>query len=245
MARRNRKLSKAGPIKINLKSGWVFMDASTANGGVHHKRTEIDQHREGDGLVKVWQTEKVVDHEEMVKRVDALPKRVDYILRKHCSRVGRFYFADEAQFEKVMGDIAELKQQAALVNREASQAGCARRAHISLIPAEINLAHEAAAREVAHTIQTTLQDLLDVIQAGDIGRPFERVMLRAKNLDKLAVGICAESIKFAIEEAKDAKKAIREKLKLGQTPESAAKAADTDMLQAAIDMFAPLTKGGE
>ncbi len=83
--------------------------------------------------------------------------------------------------------------------------------------------------------------MMAVLKAGEIGRPFDKVMLRMKNLEKLAVGICAESIVFARDEAKDARKQIREALKMGRTPESAAKAADTDMIQAAIDMFAPLS----
>jgi hypothetical protein len=139
-----------------------------------------------------------------------------------------------------MAEVAELKKKAALVNAEARRDGCARRAYVSICSSQINLANEDAAREVAHTIQTTLGDMLDVLKRGEILRPFDAVMLRMRNLEKLAVGICAESIVFARDEAKAARKEIRSWIKQGQTPASAAKHAETDMLQAAIDMFAPL-----
>ena len=105
---------------------------------------------------------------------------------------------------------------------------------------EYDLAHEAAAREVAHTIQTILDDMLTVIKTGDIGRPFEKVMLRMKNLERLAVGICAESIVFARDEAKEAKKAIREGIRDGKSPKKAAARVEVGCIQAAIDLFAPL-----
>lgn len=231
--------------KIDLKSGFIMLDVSSASGGVTYQREVLDERRtaNGEGTEKTWKTIKIVDHDDLVRKVDACAKRADYILRKHCSRFGRFWFADEAQKALVMADLVELRNQAVLANTEARIGGCARRCYVSIVPTEINLAHEDAAREVAHTIQTTLGDMLDVLKAGDIGRPFEKVMLRMKNLEKLAVGICAESIVFARDEAKDAKKIIREKLKMGQSPESAAKAADVGMIQAAIDMFAPLNEG--
>ena len=239
------KKEKDTPRKIDLKSGFILLDVSSATGGVTYQREVLDERRtpDGEGTIKTWKTQKIVDHDDLVRKVDACAKRADYILRKHCSRFGRFWFADETQKQLVMADMDELRNQARLANTEASIGGCARRCYVSIVPTEINLAHEDAAREVAHTIQTTLGDMLNVIKSGDIGRPFEAVMLRMRNLEKLAVGICAESIVFAREESKEAKKIIREKLKLGQTPESAARAVDTSMIEAAIDLFAPLTDG--
>jgi hypothetical protein len=227
---------------IQLKSGYILLDASSATGGVSYQRTVLDEQRtnNGEGTEKTWKTVKVVDHDEAVRNVDRQAKKADYILRKHCSRFGRFWFADEDQLALVMADVAELRKAAKLANTEAAAVGCARRAYVSIVPTKIDLAHEEAAREVAHTIQGTLADMLAVINAGDIGRPFEAVYLRMKNLEKLAVGICSESIVFARDEAKAAKKVIRDWIKQGQTPESAAKHAETDMIQAAIDMFAPL-----
>lgn len=238
-----RKAKASSTPKIDLKSGFIMNDASTATGGIRYAREVLEERRtaDGEGTIKIWKTEKVVDHDDLVRRVDAISKKVDYVLRKHCSRLGRFYFADQEQHDAVMAEVVNLKNAARTVNIEARAAGCGRRAYVSVLPSQINLAHEDAAREVAHTIQTTLGDMLEVIKAGDIGRPFEKVMLRMRNLEKLAVGICAESIVFAREAAKSAKKAIRAELKLSKSPQNAAKAADTMMIQAAIDMFAPLT----
>ncbi len=230
--------------RVEVKSGYILLDQSSAEGGVHYEREVIDEIKDGDEVTKVWKTIKHVDHDTLVRACSALSKKVDYLLRKHCTRFGAgrssHWFADEDQYRAVMADIEPLHEKADQLNESCRTAGCARRVYISVVPAKLDLATPDAAREVSRTIQRRLGALRDCLRRGDLTKFENKYLLPCRNLDKMAVGICAESIVFAIDEAKSARREIAEKVKRGQTPESAGKQANLGSIEAAITMFAPM-----
>lgn len=230
--------------KIEVKSGFVILDASTAYGGVKYHREVLEQPTpmgtDGKGERKVWKTEREVDHLELVKACDRLVKQVDYVLRKHASRTSFGWFADADQYAAIKEMIAPIEAEAEGVNRSCAKAGCERRCHIAVVPARLDLGTPDAAREVHRSITTQLGDLKRALRAGEVGRTFDNLLIRAKNLDSLAVGFAGESIGWALEQAKSARREIRGKIKRGQTPESAGKQVDLDTIDAAITMFVPM-----
>jgi hypothetical protein len=230
--------------RVEVKSGYVMLDASTAYGGVKYHRQVLKEPvpfgPNGEGEEKVWKTKRLVDHVELVAACDKLVKQVDYALRKFCSRTSFGWFADKDQYGAVMERVAEIAADAENVNRSAAQAGCERRCHIAVVPAKLDLATPDAAREVYRSIRNVLGDLERTLRAGDVGRPFEKILLRAKNLDKLADGFAGETIVIGVDCAKAARREVRDKIKRGQTPESAGKQADLGGLENAITMFIPM-----
>ncbi|UCC72032.1 MAG: hypothetical protein JSV86_16940 [Gemmatimonadota bacterium] len=231
-------------LKEKVKSGYVILDASTAYGGVKYRREVLEQPTpagtNGEGERKVWKTERMVDHRELVDACDRLVKQVDYALRKHASRTSFGWFADADQYAAIKARVAEIAAEAEGVNRTCAEVGCQRRCHIAVVPARLDLATPDAASEVYRTITTQLTDLKRAVRAGEVGRGFDNLLTRAKNLDKLAVGFAGESIGWALDRVKEARREVRDKIKRGQTPESAGKQVDLDAVDAAIAMFVPM-----
>jgi hypothetical protein len=229
---------------IQVKSGYIVLDASTATGGVRYMREVLKESapygRDGEGEEKEWKTKKLVDHKELVAACDSLVKRVDYILRKYASRTSFGWFADETQLVEIRREVDLIAAEAAGINRTCATAGCERRVHIAVVPARMDLGTPDAAKEVARTIVSQLGDLAAALRAGDVGRSFDNLLVRAKNLDALAVGFAGESIKMALETIKSERREIKGKIKRGQTPESAGKQADLSTVEGAIAMFVPM-----
>ena len=227
-----------------LRVGWIILDASSASGGIHHHRTILedntDQVGENDPTEKRWETQRVVDHKRLVKELDGVVKKVDHVLRKECSRLSKFYFADDNQLRAVREKIARIQEEAERLNNEAARERCGRRAYISIMPNKIDLAQEDVAREVGRTITETLQEVCALIQAGDVGSKLEQILrLRVKNLHKLCVGFHGQYLVEAYNRAVEARKEVREAIKKGRTPESAGRSVDLTDVENAITMFEP------
>jgi len=231
---------------VEFRSGWLVLPVSSSTGGVQSTRRTI-QHPTpigpcGEGEESAWQVTKKIDNVAMVKKVDKTAKAVNHVLRKYCADTSLGYVANDAEtLAKVKEEIAVLQKRAEEVNQEAASVGCARRAYVAIVPIEITLATEDAAREVARTIQGELDTLHALLRAGEVGGKLSNhLRLKINNLPNLTVGICAEAIMFAIDEAKVARKEIRAKIKAGQTPESAGAQQELPMIEAAAAMFMPL-----
>jgi hypothetical protein len=227
--------------KIQIRPGWLVVDVSAAHGGVHYDRTPLGaiEINGGEGQRSRYETVKTVDHVVYVHDIDAIVKRVDYILRKHCARAGYGWFADDEALAKVRAEVEALKEDAEALNRSARLAGCARRAYIDIVPAKIEIASEDAAREVCRTVRSVLAEIRDALRQGEVNQPLAKVLLKARNLDRLAVGIQADSIRYALEEVAPAKRTIREAVKQGKAPKDAGAALSLPGMDAAIDLFTP------
>jgi len=245
---------------IIFRPGWLVIDQSTASGGVRYERRALDEStiNRGNGIRTVHRSIKTVDHVEFCAAIDALVKRVDYALRKHGTRVGKNWFVDSAGLKKVEAEVAEIAAEAARLNTEdAAQAMSGRRAYIGILPMPIDFDRHEAVREIARTIRETLTEVHDALRAGAV-EDFHKLKLRCINIDRLAVGMQADAIRFALERFATARRAIKDAAKVakkkaadaGASPAKIEEAAvrgaqdcgaalDLEAIQVAIDHFLP------
>jgi hypothetical protein len=85
-------------------------------------------------------------------------------------------------------------------------------------------------------VRTVLSDLLETLRSGRLDE-LHKFKIRSINLDKLAVGFQADSIRFALDRVPIAAKEIREAVKKGEKPEKAGAAVDLEVIEAAIVHF--------
>lgn len=245
---------------FHFRPGWMVIDCSSASGGIHYDR-ELVKNRpinRGNGVQEDHKTRKTVDHVQFCGAVDALVKRVDYILRKHGTRTPIGWFVDEAHLKQVQIEVAELQAEAVILNEHAAKkAQSARRAHIQIVPLRLDLNHKEAVQEITRTIRSVLTDIRDALRAGDISS-LHKLKIRARNLDQLAVGFQADAIRFALERiplvARDLREASRAAERAtrnkGGSVEDAANAgraaaarcggrADLEAIEAALTHFTP------
>jgi hypothetical protein len=245
-----RKPGMAAEMNLTVRSGYILIDQSTATGGVSIEREVIDFTEVGDGFDSVTKTTKHVNHAQLVRLMDACVKRVDYILRKYCARAGYGWYADKRAKAKVEAEVAELAQEAARLNSRARSTGAERVCYISVVPTKVVTNSRAAVLEVAQSVREILRDLKRVLSAGKVGQDFDTAWTRAKNLHKLAVGPQSDSIRFALEAAKDARSALRDKLeqarneyKVDELPDGVvqglADSLDLSPIDAALQWFTP------
>lgn len=228
---------------VQIRPGYVVLDVSSATGGVHYQRREIEQHKIGpdhEGLQARHETVKTVDHVVAVKDVDAVVKQVDYAIRKYCAKTVFGPFADEDNLAKLQAEVAKIKAEAVEVNERAVAVGSARRAYIGIVPAKLDVVSPEAAEEIARTVREVLGDLRDALRVGDVGPRFDGVFLRSKNLANLAVGLQSDAVRFALDCVKEARKRVKDAIKKGETPESAGGSLDLGPVEQAIDLFTPL-----
>jgi len=226
---------------IQIRPGWIVQDSSHARGGIHYERHYLDTDEFGKaGLMTRHETTKTVDHVILCKKVDAVVKQVDYALRKHCARSGFGYFADNASLAKVRADVDKIRDQADEINAQARASGCARRAHIRIVPLAVSVSNDDAMHEIARHIRDSLADLRDLLRQGEIGHALSAAFLRARNLPLLTVGLQSDSLVFALQAAVAAKKEIRYAVKKeDKSPESAGRRVNLDAIEAAIELFTP------
>lgn len=200
---------------FHFRPGWMIVDCSSASGGIRYDRELLKEKsiNKGNGMQADHKTRKTVDHVEFCAAIDAVVKKVDYVLRKHCARTDMGWFADDAALVKVKAEVAEIDREANDLNvHAAKRAKSARRAKIRVVPLKLDLAKPEAVQEIAATIRGVLTELHDALRAGDIAS-LHKLRIRAKNLDRLATGFQSDAIRFALERIQPAANEIREAVK--------------------------------
>ncbi len=212
---------------FKFRPGWMIINTSSASGGIHYDRTLIEENsfNRGHGVQTQHNTRKTVDHVEFCAAIDAIVKKVDYVLRKHCTRTEMGWFAAEKDLATVKAEISALEVEAADLNAQADRAHSARQAKIRIVPLRLDLNHPEAVQEIAGTIRGVLADYITVLRDGDI-LSLHKLKIRAINLDKLAVGFQADAIRFALAHVPIAANLIRTAKKIAErTARQAAEAA--------------------
>jgi hypothetical protein len=259
MAREEVNMSEDNPTII-FRPGWLVIDQSTASGGIRYERRALDEStiNRGNGIKTVHRSTKTVDHVEYCAAVDACVKRVDYVLRKHGTKVGRNWFADAPGLQAIEAEVAEIAIEADRLNTsDAIEARSDRRAYIGILPMPIDFDRAEAVREIARTIRETLGEIETALRAGRV-EDFHKLKLRSLNMDKLAVGMQSDAIRFALDCFATSRRAVKEAartalkrahehgaapIKADQAAVAAAQACgaalDLEAIQVAIDHFQP------
>ena len=224
---------------IEVRAGWILINTSHARGGIHYARTPKSEHaiNGGAGVESTHETTKTVDDVQACAAVDAVVKRAHYLLRRAAAwSVLGWVVSDPTILERVKAEVEALQAEAERVNRAAQAVGSYRRAWISLVAAEVDLATPDAAREVARTIREVLGGLAEAIRAGDL-KAYHAPSIKAKNLASLAVGIAGEAVRNALDCLKRARTDVKTRIDAGESPESAGRAQDLEPVDAAISWF--------
>jgi hypothetical protein len=214
MSKSSKKVSSEAGV-FHFRPGWMIVDCSSASGGIRYDRELVKEKtiNKGAGIQADHKTRKTVDNVEFCAAVDAVVKKVDYVLRKHCARTDMGWFADDAVLHKVKAEIADIEREAHELNTTAAKkAKSARRAKIRVVPLKLDLAKPEAVQEIAATIRSVLIELRDALKSGDLAS-IHKLRIRSKNLEKLAVGFQSDAIRFALERVPVAANEIREAVK--------------------------------
>jgi len=229
--------------KIQLRSGFLVLDVSSASGGIHYERREREEKREGNREEVDFRTHREIDDIELYREGTALAGRARWMLRRRGAVTAIGVVTDGAGLAALETDFAELRVAADSFNYRARQAGSLRRVRVGYVPMQIEPDHEAIAAEIALTIRARLSDLLIALgvdrETGDPVR--SRVALQAcRRLDRLVVGIQSEAVRLALDAAIVARRAIRDAAKDGRTA-----MLDVSAIEAAANYFVPVEAEAE
>jgi len=222
-----------------FNQGWIIRDCSKAIGGIRYDREAISERtiNSGNGVRAKYLTHKSIDHVEFCALVDALVKKVDYILRKYCTRTDLGWFADDAALANVLAEIAPLKREAEVLNTKlAKRAHSARRAEISVVPLKLDFNQHEAIKVIVGTIRTGLTDFRDALRRGDLDA-LHAIRIRTLHLERLATGFQEDAIRNALGRVPTAAAELRKAIKRGETPEHAGAQLDLELFDAALAHF--------
>jgi hypothetical protein len=175
--------------------GWVIIDESTATGGIFCVRQEVQEHRKGRGIQTSHLSTRHVDHVEICAALDAVPKKADYILRKHCARWSGGWFTDDHGLARIREEIEILRQEAEDLNDRASRVDSERRAHVGIVaarPAEPEFSASAL-----RTVRGALTDMLVTLRE-ERKKDVHKLKIRTTNLHLLARGTHAAALRYAL-----------------------------------------------
>lgn len=245
---------KKRPTKLgfDFTAGYLVQTEFEAAGGVSYEREYISEETEGRSLKAEFVTRKKVDDVELVKDSRSIIWRAYYVMAKHAAKTPIGYFADAPMLEALEKEFAEVRELAREFNELAYSLRSDRRVKVEIYPLDVSVDNETVARRLAKLVRDRLVALRDTLREADL-KEFKEAAERAKNLEKLATGIQRDSIRYAVEAARDGRKALAKRIKdegaktakqqkecadalfvgkSGGRPE-----VDIEAIDAAIDMF--------
>lgn len=207
-------------------------------GGIENFREVLEDTLENGTRQISAHVTKIVENEEERDEAERIAQKARDIVRNRCTKTLLGFLTDAQCMPELDAEIDSIRAMASTFNRSARTC----QVDISYLSIPISLALGAgAARALADHVRNELTKLRDALKEGrmDSGENNVRAILhRTKNLHELAVGVQADSIQFAIEEAKIARNTIKEAGKAtGETSESAGRYVDLSMLESAIATF--------
>lgn len=232
-----------------IAPGFVIINVSTSSGGLRYIREHLAEDREGARLETEYKTNKVVDHVDVVRELDAKVKEVDYVLRSTCVKTAFGYFATDAKLAEAQKRIDTIKAEMDRLNHKAKILGSAHRGRIGILAARLDIANADTIRECYRAIRETLEGIYEALLRGDVRDTRDKddnvtargqlrpALLRARNLESMAVGLAGESIKTALQCAKEARAEIIERIENGASPEEAGRGVDLAPIETAITWF--------
>jgi hypothetical protein len=215
---------------------FLVIDSSHAGGGVSYDRDVISEREVGDGIEKEYKTTKRVDNAKLVAESDSIVSKVRYACRKNCSKTAIGWIANADQLRALQTVLRELEREVVAFNKKAELSGSCRRVALTVVPFEITVDNEAAARAIADSIRNTLGTIVRKIEAGEEAKKIRQyVTNHARNIEKLAIGMQ----RFALIDAMESiDKSLTDLAKAQK--EGSEFAAQLDEVHSAIGLFVDL-----
>lgn len=228
------------PSKFELPQDLILVVSDiSVHGGKHiHRQMEKTEVAGKMRTVSAKVDTTVVD----VKARDyaeELVARAVHTSKAECQLTPIGYCTNKDTATQIEREIALLHQEAERFNETATGVRVTIDVHMIEVSGALD-AHTVNA--IADKIRSSLTQLKTLILAGE-PTPLNNALKRFSNLHQLAVGVQAESIKFAMESATSAHYVLKEALKGGATEDALIASAaqfDLDTIDGAIIMFMPL-----
>lgn len=196
--------------RLEIKPGYVVISTTTATGGITYTRDHGTVEAEGMGGIRQdIASVKRIDHVEAVKATRAVAGKAERAVARRCTRVaGGWYHATSEALAVLSMDLADLAPEVDAANALAESVGSAARAHVGVMPVQLDVSNAECVREIYRTIRESLTEIHGAIVAGD-AHDLGLALTRAVRLDSLAVGLAGDAIRMALEAAKSAGSEIR------------------------------------
>lgn len=193
-------------------------------GGKSTLKNETKTEKSGDGIIYVKETSVLVTDAAERKKAEDFATRVRNFARSvaHFSPLG--YIAHISQREELTKRSELLEQEAGKLNEELKT--CKVVVHVVLLQFGIDL-NEDVAKALNDSVLEKLTLLKTALESGD-QKEAKKHFNNAKNVLRLVTGVGHDSVKYALEEARDSIK----------TP---AQASSFPQLENAISLFTPAT----
>jgi hypothetical protein len=227
---------------LALDNGFFYVVEFSATGGVRYTRKDGHEEQEGERLMAEFTTQKDVDHVGMLKWSKKIVNMAYNTMERHASSTPIGYWVRRDAVEALHKEIAEVQHEADRFNLGAQAVGCGRRVRIALYAVQATESEHSVAARLAETVRERLTELGEHLRAGELNS-YAATWKKAKNLPRLATGIQAEAIVFALEAAVIARAEVAAGIREGKTPEQAGAAVDLTALESAVCLFTDAVNG--
>lgn len=207
-------------------------------GGKHVERELISDEIEGRKRATEAKITVTIENTEERAMAETLRARIHGIIRRYTSNTIIGQLCPRQRVAEVKREIEERAMaDVRAFNLEATTC----RIDVNLLPIEISIAlGPEAVRHIADHVRRKLEDIRDTLRSGD-AKGAQSKLIDIKRLHELATGVQSESIHFAIEEATnrviELKRAIKGSKSGSESPESAGRSLNLEMIESAIGMF--------
>lgn len=181
--------------------------------------------------------ETVIDDIEERRLAENLVARTHGAIRRVAQATLLGALAPRENLSTLVVEFDDIRREAQAFN--ASARTCRVDVHLIAIEISIALGPEAV-REIADEARSRLGDIVASLRAGDAHK-VEGAIRVSKNLAQLAVGPVADAISFALDEARERFRELKDRTKaksgVAETGESVGRSLDLAMLESAIAML--------
>lgn len=196
--------------KFQIVPCYLVTDLSEATGGICYDRQALGEGPKGvSGEYKRFETLKTTDHVAIVKEGNALYQRARNAVRRRASHTPLGYICNEAELTHIRLDFADLGKDAIDYNRRSIALGSSHRVRCAIVALKIEIDNAAAAIEIHRTIETVLDEIIDLLVARDAKKLAGLLDTKAKNLHLLVIGLLRVTMIDALDAARAARSAIR------------------------------------
>lgn len=234
-------ITNADDRTVTLAAKWLVLNATQSGGGVQYERQPISTTTEGESGTRTESiVVKKVDHQPVVEKMAKLRNKIDYTFRSIATLVSFGFVATDEQLAKLRTEIGPLKEEADTLNEEARSVGSKHRIRVAMMTMLLSSGDggdgPAAAKAIANTITDHLSDYKDALLALDLNL-VKTVQIRARNLDKLALGVPGTILRGATDCVKAAVKDIKKGIKDAHDPSTIRASLELSPIDVAVSWF--------